>query len=111
MRKRKILVTGATGFLGHNLVERFCARDDLEVFGTYFRTEPRDLLARNPNLQIVRADLTKSEDVTRVVAGCDVIIQAAAVTTGAKDTVTRPYIHVTDNAIMNALLFRAAFMI
>jgi nucleoside-diphosphate-sugar epimerase len=39
----------------------------------------------------------------------DIIIQAAATTSGAKDIVARPYIHVTDNAVMNSYLFRSAF--
>ena len=33
----------------------------------------------------------------------------AAVTSGAKDIIERPYIHVTDNAIMNSLLLQSAF--
>src|SRR5581483_4899486 len=39
--------------------------------------------------------------------GMDIVIQAAAVTSGSGEIVTRPHIHVTDNAVMNALLFRA----
>ena len=37
----------------------------------------------------------------------DVVIQAAANTSGAKDIVEKPYLHVTDNAVMNSLLLRA----
>ena len=40
--------------------------------------------------------------------GIDVVIQAAATTSGSKDIVNTPAIHVTDNAIMNAQIFRAA---
>ncbi len=36
------------------------------------------------------------------------MIQAPATTSGAKDIVTKPYIHVADNAVMNSLLFRSA---
>ncbi|OSM01939.1 putative GDP-fucose synthetase [Magnetofaba australis IT-1] len=56
----------------------------------------------------MQADLTRADDVNRVVQGMDVIIQAAATTSGAKDIVTQPHIHVTDNAVMNSLLLRAA---
>lgn len=41
--------------------------------------------------------------------GADVIVQAAATTSGARDIVERPQIHVTDNAVMNSLIFRSAF--
>ena len=36
-------------------------------------------------------------------------MQFAATTTGAKDIVSRPYIHVTDNVIMNSYMLREAF--
>ena len=56
-----------------------------------------------------QADLRRPEDIERVIKGMDMVIQAAATTSGSKDIVTRPYIHVTDNAVMNSYLFRAAF--
>lgn len=109
MSKRRVLVCGASGFIGRNVAERLSARDDLEVFGTYCATTPTGTLAANPRLTLIRADLADRAEVHRVLAGVDVVIQAAAVTTGAKDVVTRPYVHVTDNAVMNSLIFRACF--
>ena len=57
---------------------------------------------------MIKADLTKKSDVEKVVKGMDVIIQAAAITSGAKDVVNNPVSHITDNAIINSLIFRAA---
>jgi GDP-L-fucose synthase len=56
-----------------------------------------------------KVDLTRTAEVDEIIKGKDIVIQAAAVTTGSKDVITRPYIHVTDNAVMNSLLFRACF--
>ena len=109
MANKKVLVMGATGFIGRNIVERLCGRDDLELYGTYFRTKPPEPLAGNSKIELIQADLTARDAVEQAVAGKDIVIQAAAVTTGARDTLLRPYIHVTDNAVMNALIFRAAF--
>lgn len=109
MSKSRVLVCGATGFIGRNVIERFACRDDLEVYGTYFSTQPTRLFANSDRVSFVRADLTDRNEVNAVTEGMDVVIQAAAVTTGAKDVVTRPYIHVTDNAVMNSLIFRACF--
>ena len=105
MSKVKVLICGATGFVGRNLLERLAGRADLDVTGTYFGTAAADL----PAGRLQRVDLTNKEQVEAAVRGMDVIIQAAAVTSGSRDIVTRPYIHVTDNAVMNSLIFRAAF--
>lgn len=108
MSTPKVLVCGATGFIGRNIAIRLSQRDDLQVYGTHFRSVPPPELTR-ANVSFLNADLTHREDVERVIDGKDIIIQAAAVTSGAKDITMRPHIHVTDNAIMNSLLFRAAF--
>lgn len=104
MTKRKVLVCGATGFIGRNTAETLARRNDLAVSGVYNRRPPFHL----PGLSWIKADLTSAQDVDRVVAGADVIIQAAATTSGARDITLRPHIHIADNAVMNSLIFRAA---
>lgn len=103
--ERKILICGATGFIGRNIGEAFADNSNFEVYGTYLNSNPLD----NPRIKMIKADLTSTKDVYRAVKGIDIIIQAAATTSGAKDIVTKPYIHVTDNAVMNSLIFRAAY--
>ena len=39
----------------------------------------------------------------------DIVIQAAATTSGSKDIVSKPFIHVTDNAVINSYMFRSSF--
>ena len=101
----KVLICGATGFIGRNVAERFAARADLEVVGVYHNRPPFTC----PGLSWIEGDLTQPQDVQRCLQGVDVIIQTAATTSGSKDIVNRPFIHVTDNAVMNSLLFRTAF--
>lgn len=108
MNKLKVLICGASGFIGRNIAERLSEKKNLEIFGTYFETKP-DITFKKKNISLIKADLTDQSQVNRVVKGKDIIIQAAAVTSGSKDILTKPYIHVTDNAIMNSLIFRAAF--
>ncbi|MDP2943880.1 MAG: NAD-dependent epimerase/dehydratase family protein [Candidatus Omnitrophota bacterium] len=103
--KRKVLICGATGFIGRNIAERFIEIDDFDVYGTYLNSDARI----NPKIKMIWVDLTNKNDVNRVVQGMDIIIQAAATTSGAKDIVNKPYYHVTDNAVMNSLIFRAAY--
>jgi GDP-L-fucose synthase len=102
---KKILVCGATGFIGRNTAEYFAGLTDYEVYGTYFSSPPLS----HAKIQMQQADLTKQEDVGRVVKGMDVVIQAAAVTSGIKDVAENPHAFISDNAVMNSLVFRSAF--
>ena len=103
--KQKVLICGATGFIGRNLVEQLSQRTDFDVHAVRFQRQEYHC----DNVTWHHADLRKPEDIERVIQGVDIIIQAAATTSGSKDIVTRPFIHVTDNAVMNSYLFRAAF--
>ena len=103
--KKKVLVCGATGFIGRNITERLCQRDDLEVHAVHFKRPPYDC----PNVTWHHTDLRKGEELEPLLKDIDVLIQAAATTSGAGDIVNRPHIHVTDNALINSLLLRAAF--
>lgn len=103
--KKKILICGATGFIGRNMVERFAQNDKYEVIAVYNKRPPFSL----ENVRWVKADLTDSRAINSCLSNVDIIIQAAATTSGSKDIVMRPYLHVTDNALMNSLLLRAAF--
>lgn len=102
---KRILVCGATGFVGRNMAEYFVNRGGCDLIGVYHKRPPFEL----PGMRWIQGDLTNAQDVDRCLDGVDILIQAAATTSGAKDILTRPYIHVTDNAVMNSLLFRAAF--
>ncbi len=103
MARRRVLICGATGFIGRNLVEALQRRHDIEVHAVRF-TRPAYSL---PGVTWHQADLRDAESVAKLLAGMDVVVQAAATTSGVRDIVAMPYIHVTDNAVMNSLLLRA----
>ena len=104
-KKQRVVVCGATGFIGRNIIEMLAADGRYEVIGVYHQRPLYELRG----VEWIKADLTDPEDVNRSVSGADVVIQTAATTSGSKDVVERPYIHTTDNAVMNSLLLRAAF--
>tara|TARA_B100000315_G_C14580801_1_gene590351 strand:+ start:690 stop:1637 length:948 start_codon:yes stop_codon:yes gene_type:complete len=105
MNKIKVLICGATGFIGRNVTVSFAENKNYEVHGVRF-TRPEYSI---PNVIWHQADLRQPADIDDVINGVDIIIQAAATTSGSKDILSKPYIHVTDNAVMNSYLFRAAF--
>ena len=101
---QKILICGATGFIGRNLLEYFSNKEEYIVHAVYNKTQPE--LGKYENVEFVNADLCDRNDVRRVTENIDIVIQAAATTSGSADIVNQPYIHVTDNAVMNSLLLR-----
>lgn len=101
---KRILVTGATGFLGGRLVERL-VRGGHWVRATFHE---RHVPAHREPIGWVRADLTKPEDCARVTRGIDVVFHFAANTSGAAVMVETPLVHVTTNVVMNTLLLEAA---
>ena len=105
--KKRVLVCGASGFLGKNIFEYLSKRSDLEVRGTYLTNRYVRIDVSDPRLS--QANLTKEEEVYRIIKDHDVIIQMAASSTGAKDVKERPYIQVTPNAVANSWIFQAAF--
>lgn len=107
--KTRILVCGVTGFIGRNIAERLIKSENIQLFGTYFKSKPSKSFINNKQITLSKIDLTDKNQVNKIVEGKDVIIQAAAVTTGSRDVIMRPYIHVTDNAVMNSLILRACF--
>lgn len=102
MSKKKMVVCGASGFIGRNVFETFSGRNEWIVSGV---SNSRDF----GDARVARLDLTRLGMAETVFGGADVIVHAAAVTSGARDIVTRPYIHVTDNMAMNARVLQAAF--
>ena len=103
---KKVLICGATGFIGRNLLEHFHARPEYSVRATHFTRDP---VSGYEGVEWVHCDLRNPSDIRKAIEGVDIILQFAATTTGAKDIVSKPYIHVTDNVVMNSLLLREAF--
>jgi len=107
MNKRTILVCGATGFMGRNIVKHFLSKSDFEVHGTCLKRKDSELKKEN----LHRVDLTSREQVNELFKKhkYDIVVQAAANTSGSKDIIEKPYLHVTDNAVMNSLILQACF--
>ena len=89
-------------------MEHFAAKDSVTVRATNFQRTPPSDLANNPNIEWVKADLTKRVDVKRVLEGVEVIIQAADVTAGAQVALANPLSLITDKVIMNSLIMEQA---
>ena len=104
MKKNKILILGASGFIGKNMAIYFSKNKNFIVMGTYLNNK-----INIKNVKMIKCNLTNRNETDRVIKGSDIIIQAAATTSGAKDILEKPYIHVNENAIINSMVTRSAY--
>jgi GDP-L-fucose synthase len=102
--KKKILILGASGFIGKNIALNFSANKGFKVFGTYFNNK-----TFIKNVSMKKVNLTIKKEVDKVIKGKDIVIQAAAISSGSKNIISRPYIHVNDNAIINSMVTRSCY--
>ena len=102
----KIIICGATGFIGRNLLE-FFNRDGNEIIAVFNKRKPFEI--KSGNVKWIYADLRLPGSIKEYLEGTDVFLQFAATTSGAKDIFERPYIHVTDNAVINSYLLRECY--
>lgn len=105
--KKTMLVCGANGFIGRNVLEFF--QRDYDITAVLFSSDVPDY-GKIEGVRYIIADLRIEQQVKEIFEEQEynVVVQAAATTTGAKDVIERPYLHVTDNVVMNAWIFREA---
>lgn len=104
----KILICGATGFIGRNLLEYYSKNKKNKVFAVWNQRKKINYSLKN--IKWIKADLRNEKNANKITKGMDIVIQAAATTTGSKDVINQPYIHVTDNAVMNAYIFKSCLI-
>lgn len=103
---KKLLICGATGFIGRNLLDFYYKKNEYEIRAVYFN---KPIIEGYDGVEWIHADLRNKESVEKVLNGIDIVLQFAATTSGASDIINKPYIHVTDNAIINSLILRECF--
>jgi len=95
---KKVLITGASGFVGRNLFEKM-KELETDVTGTYF----------NKNIDgLIHCNLTDYEQVNNLVRGQDYVFMVAARTYGAKVLKEAPTAMVRDTITMDANVLEAS---
>jgi GDP-L-fucose synthase len=99
----KILVTGTSGLIGYNLVQRLLD-DGYEVYGTIHKNNKRV-----KGVEYTYGDLRDMDFCKEITKGMDIVVNCSANTSNAVDTVKSPLVHVTPNVIVNTQLIEAAY--
>ena len=103
-KDKKVLVCGASGFVGTNLVNKLLDLG-VKVSGTF-----RNKLKVNwSGVYYHKGDLTDKEFCKKICNNVDYIFMCAANTSGAGVMEKTPLAHVTPNVLMNTLMLDAAY--
>jgi nucleoside-diphosphate-sugar epimerase len=103
--KTNILICGATGFIGRNFLESFSKIINYKIYATYNKKKKTNI----KNVKWIKADLTTYKDCLKATKNKDIILQFAAMTSGSNVILAQPYLHITDNAVMNSYILKASY--
>ena len=101
---KKILILGCSGFIGKNLATYFSKKKNIQVHGTYLTRKPKIR-----NIKLYKLNILERNKTKKLLKKKDIVINCAAITSGAKDILSKPYIHVTENNIINSIVIESAF--
>jgi len=96
----KILVTGASGFIGSHVLRLLYQRGYTNLRAVVHTRELRNDFEHSQNIEIVSGDLRNAGFCAKVTEGVDVVLHCAANTSNALDTKYNPLLHVTPNVEM-----------
>lgn len=103
--KKKILITGCSGFVGKNLLLKLNKIKKYHLVGTYFKNKPKF----PKNIKLIKADLTYKKNCIKVLKNIDIVYVCSANSSGAGVMASKPLDHLTPNLVMNTYLLEAAY--
>ncbi len=103
---KKILICGSSGFIGSNIL-KFLNKNKKNKF--FALVHKKKITKKISGVKYLYGNLLNYKDCLRLTRNIDIVIQCAATTSGSKYIINQPYLHVTDNAVMNSYLLRAVY--
>ena len=104
-KNKRILVTGASGFVGTNLIQRL-VKCGAQVTGIIYK---KPIQKKFRKVKYIKADLTIRSNCMKVTKNIDYIFMCSANSSGANVMSNKPLTHLTPNIVMNALMLEASY--
>ncbi|OGQ05068.1 MAG: hypothetical protein A2W61_03030 [Deltaproteobacteria bacterium RIFCSPLOWO2_01_44_7] len=104
--KKRVLVTGATGFIGTNFLEHIKENSDFEVTAVFHNKQP---FIQARNIHYLQSDLQSLQECRRIVKGQDYLYMFAGKMSTTAMMIQNPLGPVAENTILNAQMLAAAY--
>lgn len=105
----KILVTGASGFIGSNVLRVLHKKGYTNLIANSYNRPLRNDFNGCKDIEHVSGNLYDKDFCNKLTLDVDIVIHCAANTSNALDTKFNPMLHVTPNVIMNTMLMEQSW--
>jgi GDP-L-fucose synthase len=106
VRKKNILITGGTGFVGTNLLKKLSQNKKFEL---YSNIHINLNFKKISGAHYIQSDLENLEDCKKICKNMDIVIMCAANSSGAAVMEKTPLVHLSPNIRMNINMVEAAY--
>ncbi|WP_440924845.1 NAD-dependent epimerase/dehydratase family protein [Candidatus Pelagibacter sp.] len=105
MKKKNILVTGGSGFVGINLLKILSKKKEYKIISTYLSSKN---FYKVKGVKYVRSNLEVANQCLKITENIDIVIMCAANSSGAAVMEKTPLVHLTPNMRMNLNMLEAS---
>ena len=102
---KNVLITGASGFIGSNLIKKLLKKKQYNIFATIHK---KNLRIKNKKINYQKVDLKNINHCLKVTKKIDYVFMCAANSSGAKIIQDNPLAHFSPNIIMNTNMLEAS---